>query len=44
MHRPLSLSTHRRPTPPGEILLREFLEPLEMTQLVAGIKPVRRAA
>lgn len=45
MHRPLSLPTHRRPTPPGEILLREFLEPLGMTQLAfakhIGITPAR---
>lgn len=34
MHnRPLSLPTNRRPTSPGEILLREFLEPLGVTQL-----------
>jgi len=26
------IPTHRRPTPPGEILRREFLEPLEITQ------------
>ena len=32
MNRPLTIPTHRRPTPPGEILLREFLEPLEITQ------------
>jgi len=32
MNRPLSIPTHRRPTPPGEILLREFLEPLGITQ------------
>lgn len=45
MHRPLSLPTHRRPTSPGEILLREFLEPLGMTQLAfarhIGITPAR---
>ncbi len=28
----LSIPTHRRPTAPGEILLREFLEPLGITQ------------
>lgn len=32
MNRPLTVPTHRRPVPPGEILLREFLEPLKMTQ------------
>lgn len=32
MPRPVSIPSHRRPTPPGEILLREFLEPLEITQ------------
>lgn len=32
MNRPLSIPTHRRPVPPGEILLREFLEPLHITQ------------
>lgn len=32
MNRPLTIPTNRRPTHPGEILLREFLEPLEMTQ------------
>jgi addiction module HigA family antidote len=32
MNRPLSIPNHRRPTPPGEILLREFLEPLGITQ------------
>lgn len=26
------IPTHRRPTPPGEILWREFLEPLVITQ------------
>jgi addiction module HigA family antidote len=26
------IPTHRRPTPPGEILWREFLEPLGITQ------------
>jgi antitoxin HigA-1 len=26
------IPTHRRPTPPGEILWREFLEPLGVTQ------------
>ena len=30
-HETLTL-TRRRPTPPGEILLREFLEPLGITQ------------
>jgi antitoxin HigA-1 len=32
MHRPLTIPTKRRPTPPGNILLREFLEPLGITQ------------
>jgi addiction module HigA family antidote len=32
MNRPLSIPTHRRPTHPGSILLREFLEPLGITQ------------
>lgn len=32
MNRPLAIPTHRRPVPPGEILLREFLEPLGITQ------------
>jgi addiction module HigA family antidote len=32
MNRPLTIPTRRRPTPPGEILLREFLEPLGITQ------------
>jgi addiction module HigA family antidote len=32
LNRPRSLPTNRRPIPPGEILLREFLEPLGMTQ------------
>ena len=32
MHRPLTIPTNRRPTPPGSILLREFLEPLGITQ------------
>ncbi len=32
MNRPLSIPTHRRPTPPGSILLRQFLEPLGITQ------------
>ncbi len=27
------IPTHRRPTPPGEILRREFLEPLGITQI-----------
>jgi antitoxin HigA-1 len=31
-NRPLSIPSQRRPTPPGEILLREFLEPLGVTQ------------
>ncbi|MDQ6930143.1 MAG: HigA family addiction module antitoxin [Candidatus Eremiobacteraeota bacterium] len=32
MNRPLKIPTHRRPTTPGSILLREFLEPLGITQ------------
>jgi len=39
------LPTHRRPTPPGEILLTEFLEPKGMTQgdLAAKMKvPIQR--
>ena len=32
MNRPLSIPSHRRPTAPGEILLREFLEPLGISQ------------
>lgn len=32
MNRPLSIPSHRRPTAPGSILLREFLEPLGITQ------------
>lgn len=32
MNRPLMIPTHRRPTTPGNILLREFLEPLGITQ------------
>ena len=32
MNRPLTLPTNRRPTLPGSILLREFLEPLGITQ------------
>lgn len=32
MNRPLTIPSHRRPVPPGEILLREFLEPLGVTQ------------
>ncbi|MGH7727167.1 MAG: HigA family addiction module antitoxin [Vulcanimicrobiaceae bacterium] len=32
MNRPLATPSKRRPTPPGEILLREFLEPLGITQ------------
>ncbi|MDB5071436.1 MAG: hypothetical protein JWM87_2547 [Candidatus Eremiobacteraeota bacterium] len=33
LNHPLSLPTNRRPIPPGEILVREFLEPLGMTQV-----------
>jgi antitoxin HigA-1 len=39
------IPTHRAPTPPGEILLEEFLEPLGMTQVAAARKmdiPVNR--
>ena len=32
MHRPLTIPTNRRPTSPGSILLREYLEPLGITQ------------
>lgn len=32
MNRPLSVPSGRRPVPPGEILLREFLKPLGLTQ------------
>jgi addiction module HigA family antidote len=32
LNRPLAIPTHRRPTVPGSILLREFLEPLGITQ------------
>jgi addiction module HigA family antidote len=32
MHRSLTIPTDRRPTLPGQILLREFLEPLAVTQ------------
>jgi antitoxin HigA-1 len=28
----IRIPTHRRPIPPGEILWREFLEPLDITQ------------
>jgi antitoxin HigA-1 len=31
-NRPLTIPSHRRPTAPGEILLRQFLEPLGITQ------------
>ena len=30
----LRIPTHRRPTAPGEIILREFIEPLGITQAV----------
>jgi antitoxin HigA-1 len=30
------LPTHRAPTHPGEMLLKEFLEPLEVTQVEAA--------
>jgi addiction module HigA family antidote len=32
MNRPVTVPTNRRPTPPGEILTREFLEELGITQ------------
>jgi addiction module HigA family antidote len=32
MDRPLTIPTRRRPTPPGDILMREFLKPLGITQ------------
>lgn len=32
MHRSLTIPTNRRPIHPGAILLREFLEPLGLTQ------------
>lgn len=32
MNRPLTIPAHRRPTSPGGILLREFLQPLGITQ------------
>lgn len=41
----IRIPTHRAPTHPGEILLHDFLEPLEMTQveLAKRIKvPVQR--
>jgi addiction module HigA family antidote len=45
MNRPLTIPTLRRPTLPGEILLREFLEPLEITQAAfakrIGVTPAR---
>src|ERR1700684_1291998 len=45
MHRSLSVPTNRRPVPPGEILLREFLEPLQITQSAfakrIGVTPAR---
>ena len=30
------LPTHRRPTHPGEMLLKEFLEPLDVSQVEAA--------
>ena len=30
------LPTHRRPTHPGEMLLKEFLEPLDVSQIEAA--------
>lgn len=33
-HMVLRIPTHRRPTAPGEIILREFIEPLGITQKV----------
>jgi addiction module HigA family antidote len=45
MNRPLTIPAHRRPVPPGEILLREFLEPLGVTQAAfarrIGVTPTR---
>ncbi len=41
------LPTHRPPTPPGEILLEEFLKPLGMTQSALAEKmgvPIRRVS
>jgi len=32
MNRPLTIPTRRRPTHPGSILLREFLQPMGITQ------------
>ena len=32
------LPTHRPPTPPGEMLLEEFLKPLEVTQSAFAIR------
>ena len=39
------IPTHRKPTHPGEILLREFLEPMKITQLDLAKKmgvPIQR--
>src|ERR1017187_2122685 len=39
------IPTHRAPTHPGEMLLEEFLKPMEMTQVIAAAKmriPVNR--
>jgi proteic killer suppression protein len=33
-----SLPTHRAPTPPGEILLEEWLKPMKLTQLALAQK------
>jgi addiction module HigA family antidote len=45
VHRPLHIPTRRRPVPPGEILVREFLEPLGITQAAfaqrVGMTPTR---
>ena len=32
MNKMIRVSTHRKPTHPGEILLEEFLKPMEITQ------------
>ena len=48
MNLPLSIPTNRRPTPPGEILMRDFLAPLGITQAAfarhIGITPARLSA
>jgi addiction module HigA family antidote len=37
------LPTHRPPTHPGEMLLREFLEPLGVSQVEAARRPLMMA-